>query len=59
MATADGIFYQAKATIKKNTIILHSVKVEKPVKVRFAWKNDAQSQLFNIANLPASSFTSE
>jgi len=59
MAGADGIYFEAKATIKKNNVILQSDKVEKPLKVRFAWKNDAQSQLFNIANLPASSFTSE
>lgn len=57
-AAADGVFYQAKATIKKNTIILESDKVKKPVEVRFAWKNNDQSALFNKANLPASSFIS-
>ena len=59
VAGADGVFYEAVATIKNNNVILQSDKVKDPVKVRFAWKNTAQSQLFNKANLPASSFISE
>jgi len=59
IAGTDGIFYEAKAVIKNNTIIVHSDKVKKPSKVRFAWKNTAQSQLFNKADLPASSFTTD
>ncbi|QBN20348.1 sialate O-acetylesterase [Flavobacterium nackdongense] len=56
---ADGIFYEAKATIKKNNVILQSDKVKLPVKVRYAWKNTDQSTLFNKANLPASTFITE
>jgi sialate O-acetylesterase len=56
---SDNVFYEADAEIRNNEIILQSNKVIKPVKVRFSWKNDAQSQLFNKANLPASSFISE
>jgi sialate O-acetylesterase len=59
MAGADGIFYEAEATLKNNTVVLQSDKVKNPVKVRYAWKNNAQSQLFNKANLSASSFISE
>jgi sialate O-acetylesterase len=59
IAGADGVFYQAVASIKNNTILLQSDKVKNPVKVRFAWKNNDQSNLFNKANLPASSFISE
>jgi sialate O-acetylesterase len=59
LAGADGIFYEAVATIKNSTVILQSDKVKNPVKVRYAWKNNAQSQLFNKANFPASSFISE
>lgn len=55
----DNVFYPADATIKNNTIILKSAKVPNPAKVRFAWKNTAQSDLFNRVNLPASSFLSE
>jgi len=59
IAGTDNVFYVAEAVIKKNTVILKSDKVVHPVKVRFAWTNTAQSELFNKANLPASSFVSE
>ena len=59
VAGDDTIFYKAEAIIKKNQVIVQSDKVKKPTKVRFAWENIAQSQLFNKANLPASSFTTE
>jgi sialate O-acetylesterase len=59
IAGADDVFYEATAFIKKNTVILHSDKVKVPLKVRFAWTNTAQSQLFNKENLPASSFITE
>lgn len=59
IAGSDNIFYKAEALIKNNAVILKSDKVKRPLKVRFAWKNTAQSELFNEAHLPASSFISE
>jgi len=59
IAGADNVFYEADASIKNNIVILKSKKVLHPVKVRFAWNNTAQSDLFNKANLPASSFITE
>lgn len=59
IAGADDVFYKADAVIKKGQVILKSDKVKSPVKVRFAWNNTAQSNLFNKANLPASSFITE
>jgi len=59
IAGADGIFFEAKATIKKNNVILQSDKVKLPVKVRYSWKNTDKANLFNKANLPASSFITE
>lgn len=59
IAGDDSVFYPAKAIIKNNVIILVSDKVKKPLKVRFAWGNATQSQLFNSSNLPASSFLTE
>jgi sialate O-acetylesterase len=59
LAGADGIFYPAEASIKNNQVILTSKKVPNPAKVRFAWGNTIQSDLFNKVNLPASCFTSE
>jgi len=59
IAGDDAVFYPANAKIIKDTIALQSDKVTHPKKVRFAWKNEAQSDLFNKATLPASSFISE
>jgi sialate O-acetylesterase len=59
IAGTDNVFYEAEAVIKKSTVILKTDKVLQPKKVRFAWKNTAQSDLFNKVNLPASSFVSE
>lgn len=59
VAGDDKIFYPGIASIKGNRVEVISGKVKKPVYVRFAWGNTSLSNLFNIANLPASSFTSE
>lgn len=59
IAAADGVFYSANASIVGKEIKLSSTQVKDPKKVRFAWKNNAQSELFNGDNLPASSFISE
>ncbi|WP_269237097.1 sialate O-acetylesterase [Flavobacterium flavigenum] len=59
VAGTDGTFYPAEASIKNNQVIVTSKKVPNPVKVRFAWGNTIQSDLFNKVNLPASCFISE
>jgi sialate O-acetylesterase len=59
IAGQDDVFYPAKARIKDGKVFVQSDKVRSPVKVRFAWTNIATPNLFNGANLPASSFISE
>jgi sialate O-acetylesterase len=59
LAGPDGIYYPAKATIKDETVVLQSKKVKQPVQVRYAWGNTTAADLFNQANLPMSSFSSE
>ena len=59
MAGDDGVFYAAEASIINNQVILTSKKVENPVKIRFAWGNTIQSDLFNEVNLPASCFITD
>lgn len=56
IADSDGIFYTANATLSNNEVFLQSKKVKSPKKIRFAWSNSSQSELFNKYNLPASSF---
>ncbi|MCV9928281.1 sialate O-acetylesterase [Flavobacterium sp. LS1R49] len=59
IAGTDDVFYPAEAEIKNNEVVLVSKKVNAPAKVRFAWGNTIQSNLFNKANLPASCFITE
>ena len=59
VAGSDGIFHPAKASIRNNEVVLASANVKNPLKVRFAWTNTAQSEMFNAAGLPASTFASE
>lgn len=56
LAGADGVFYHTDTRIKNERVILMSKKVKEPVYVRFAWGNTSVSNLYNAANLPASSF---
>lgn len=59
VAGADGVYHPARAKIKNNKVIVLSKAVKAPQQVRFAWLNAAVPNLFNSANLPASSFISE
>ncbi|WP_299537458.1 sialate O-acetylesterase [Ulvibacterium sp.] len=59
MAGNDGQFYPAKAIIKDDKIILSSKEVKAPGKVRYAWDNIAEPNLFSGAGLPVSCFTSD
>lgn len=59
VAGADKVFHKAKGALKKNIFIVSSDKVSNPKYVRYAWGNTSISNIFNQANLPASSFTTE
>ncbi|WP_179318114.1 sialate O-acetylesterase [Winogradskyella helgolandensis] len=59
IAGEDNVFYLANTRLKDKTIIVYSTNVKQPRKVRFAWGNALQSNVFNSAGLPASSFTTE
>ena len=59
IAGPDNIFVPANAVIDSKTILVYSKEVTNPVAVRFAWSNTAQPNLFNGADLPASSFRTD
>ncbi len=59
IAGADKKFFEAKAVIDGDTIIVSSNAVEKPIAVRYGFTNTAQPNLFNKAGLPASSFRTD
>ena len=54
LAGADGRFYPATGIIKNNKYIqVSAAEVPEPKALRFAWKEDAQPNLYNKAGLPA------
>ena len=59
VAGADMKFVPAKAIIDKDTIVVSSEKVAKPVAVRYAFDNAGVPSLFNKEGLPASSFRTD
>jgi len=59
IAGEDRKFFQAKATVDGNTVVVTSAKVKKPVAVRFAFHNIDEPNFFNKEGLPASSFRTD
>lgn len=54
LAGADGRFYPATGIIKDNKYVqVSAAEVPRPKALRFAWKEDAQPNLYNKAGLPA------
>ncbi|HYO81932.1 MAG TPA: sialate O-acetylesterase, partial [Bryobacteraceae bacterium] len=54
VASTDGIFRPATATIQGETVLVQGVP--NPAWVRYAWSDNPQPSLFNARDLPASPF---
>jgi len=52
----DGSGMEVSASIQGNQIMLENPRANKPIGVRYAWKNGSEASLFNSAGLPASTF---
>ncbi|MFZ4575270.1 MAG: family 16 glycoside hydrolase, partial [Phycisphaerales bacterium] len=59
IAGADRVFYEAKATISGDSVILTSDGVPAPVAARYGWEASPMPSLFNGAGLPATSFRTD
>lgn len=59
IAGADMKFVPAIAEIDKNTVVVYSPDVPNPVAVRFGWDHTDQTNLFNMAGLPAGPFRTD
>lgn len=57
IAGHDKKFFPATFVVQGETIVVSTKKVKDPKYVRFAWGNTLQSNVFNKADLPASSFS--
>lgn len=61
VAGADRVFHPAEVRLGRDaqTVIVSSREVEKPVAVRYAFKDYTEGSLFNLSGLPASSFRTD
>ncbi|MDD3470618.1 MAG: sialate O-acetylesterase [Thermoguttaceae bacterium] len=59
VAGADGQYVAANAVIEGDSIVASAESVKEPVFVRFGYRDIAEPNLFNGADLPASPFTSD
>jgi len=59
IAGADQVFHPAKATVKKNMLIVWSPLVKEPVSVRYGFSNTAIGNLFSNDGLPAGPFRTD
>lgn len=59
VAGADRVFHPAVATLSSDGVLLHSDQVAHPVAARYAFKDDANGNLYNTAGLPASPFRTD
>lgn len=57
LAGNDNIYYNAKGKSTGNILIITSDKVDTPVKIRYAWKNNPiHANLYGVNGLPVSPF---
>lgn len=59
IAGDDRKFYWADAFIDGNSVVASSMKVPKPVAVRYAWADNPDCNLYNAAGLPAVPFRTD
>jgi sialate O-acetylesterase len=59
VAGQDHHFEPAVAHIDGATVVVNAAEIKTPVYVRYAWANAPAANLYNGAELPASTFTSE
>lgn len=59
VAGEDRKFVQALATLEKDSVVVRSPLVIKPVAVRFAWHETARPNLMNKEGLPAAPFRTD
>lgn len=59
IAGEDRVFKPAEVKIGEKKLMVSSREVNKPVAVRFAWRDDAEPNLINKEGLPASPFRTD
>lgn len=58
LAAEDGAYAAAKAELSGNAVKLTADGIDKPARVRYAWKNNPEFSLFGVNGIPAAPFRS-
>ena len=59
IAGEDKVFYPAEAVISGKTIIVKNEKVKQPIAVRYAFKDNAVGNVYNVEGLPLMPFRTD
>ncbi|MCM8568480.1 sialate O-acetylesterase [Gramella jeungdoensis] len=59
IAGENKVFYPAKTVLRRKSVMLSSPHVEKPVAIRYLFKDYAEAELFSNGGLPVSSFRTD
>jgi len=59
VAGEDRKFFATEATIERDSVVVRSAQVARPVAVRYAWADNPTCNLYNKAGLPASPFRTD
>lgn len=59
IAGENKVFYPAQTVVRRKSVLLASPKVEKPVAVRYLFKDFTEAQIFSNGGLPVSSFRTD
>ncbi|UKM64319.1 sialate O-acetylesterase [Flavobacteriaceae bacterium GSB9] len=59
IAGANKVFYPAKVQLRRKSVVLSAPQVEKPVAVRYLFKDFTKAEIFSTGGLPMSSFRTD
>ncbi|AXP80058.1 hypothetical protein CJ739_965 [Mariniflexile rhizosphaerae] len=59
IAGENKVFYPAKAVLRSKSVLLSSPQVEKPIAVRYLFKDFTTAEIFSTGGLPMSSFRTD
>jgi len=59
VAGEDQVFHPAQAVLRGKSVLLSSARVEKPVAVRYLFKDFTTAEIFSVGGLPMSSFRTD
>lgn len=59
IAGEDQVFHPAQAVLRSKSVLLSSPRVEKPIAVRYLFKDFTKAEIFSVGGLPMSSFRTD